>query len=246
VSSRGVSPDPHPVPSAYAETPPPAALAPWAACAWTWRAGAAGHVQRVIPDGCVDLVWIDGAGLTVVGPNTTAFSTAVAPGALAAGVRLRPGAAPALLGVAAPALRDAHIPAAALLGGAALDRVAAAPGPAALWAELARRAAAGVPPPDPLVAAAVARLGAGAPVAAVAGALAVSERHLRRRVTDAVGYGPKRLARVLRLQRALAALVAGDELAAVAAAAGYADQAHLAHECRALAGTTATALARGG
>ncbi len=46
--------------SEYREQAPPPALAPWALCAWTWRAGPAGRAQRVVPDGCVDLVWIDG------------------------------------------------------------------------------------------------------------------------------------------------------------------------------------------
>jgi AraC-like DNA-binding protein len=79
-------------------------------------------------------------------------------------------------------------------------------------------------------------------VEALAGELGVSSRQLRRRCEAAVGYGPKQLARVLRLQRALAAARAGEELAAVAAGAGYADQAHFAHECRELAGVPATAL----
>lgn len=54
----------------------------------------------------------------------------------------------------------------------------------------------------------------------------------------AVGYGPKRLARVLRLRGALAAAHAGTELGRVAADAGYADQAHFTHDCRALAGVS--------
>ena len=58
--------------------------------------------------------------------------------------------------------------------------------------------------------------------------LGVSERALRRRVTAAVGYGPKRLARVLRLRRALALAGAGSPLADAAYEAGYADQAHSA------------------
>jgi methylphosphotriester-DNA--protein-cysteine methyltransferase len=56
----------------------------------------------------------------------------------------------------------------------------------------------------------------------------------------AVGYGPKRLARVLRLRRALARAAAGEELAAAAFSAGYADQAHLGHDCRELAGVPPT------
>ncbi len=224
--------------SEYREQPPPPALAPWALCAWTWRAGPAGRAQRVVPDGCVDLVWIDGIGLHVAGANTTAFLAEVGPGALAAGVRLRPGAAPPLLGVAAETLRDVRVPVAALWGAGPEERAAAAPGTAALWAELGRRLpAAG---PDPLVRAAVARIER--PVGRVADELGVSERQLRRRVTAAVGYGPKRLGRVLRLQRALAAVRAGEELAAAAYGAGYADQAHFSGECRALAGVPPRAL----
>ena len=64
----------------------------------------------------------------------------------------------------------------------------------------------------------------------------MSERQLRRRVSAAVGYGPKRLARVLRLGAALQAARTGRELAEVAIDAGYADQAHFANDCRALAG----------
>ena len=69
-------------------------------------------------------------------------------------------------------------------------------------------------------------------------ALGVSERQLRRRFADAVGYGPKTLARVLRFQRFLALARSGDELARLALTAGYADQAHLTRETRRLAGRT--------
>jgi methylphosphotriester-DNA--protein-cysteine methyltransferase len=54
--------------------------------------------------------------------------------------------------------------------------------------------------------------------------------------------GPKRLARVLRLERALVAARGGEVLALAAATAGYADQAHFAHQCRALAGVSPTTL----
>jgi len=50
-----------------------------------------------------------------------------------------------------------------------------------------------------------ARRGNGPWSLALAGELAVSERQVRRRLETAVGYGPKRLARGLRLRRALAA-----------------------------------------
>jgi methylphosphotriester-DNA--protein-cysteine methyltransferase len=73
-------------------------------------------------------------------------------------------------------------------------------------------------------------------VTEVARELAVSERHLRRLVSAHAGYGPKLLARILRLRRALARVGAGAELAEVAYAAGYAGQAHFSHDCSALAG----------
>jgi AraC-like DNA-binding protein len=91
------------------------------------------------------------------------------------------------------------------------------------------------PAPDPLVRAAAERLDRLA-VADVARDLAVSERQLRRLVTAEVGYGPKRLGRVLRLRGALGQVRAGAELAEVAFEAGYADQAHFGNECRSLAG----------
>ena len=71
-------------------------------------------------------------------------------------------------------------------------------------------------------------------VAAVAAELGVSARQLQRRVTDAVGYGPKTLARVLRFRR-LQALPAGP-LVELALEAGYADQAHMTAEVTELAG----------
>jgi AraC-like DNA-binding protein len=63
---------------------------------------------------------------------------------------------------------------------------------------------------------------------------------LHRRVLGAVGYGPKVLARIVRFRRFLALVSRRDavSLADLAHSAGYADQAHLARECRALAGRT--------
>lgn len=202
--------------------------------------------MRVVPDGCIDIVWTEGSGTIVVGPNTRAFLVALVPGTRVAGVRLHPGAAPALLGVDAAALRDASVPiddvwgdagkrlAERLDAHAARDRV--------LLDVLAARAPVAAAP-DPIVRAAVARLDEpAAGVRELAFDLGVSERQLRRRFDSAVGYGPKRLARVLRLTRALAAAQAGEELGRVAADAGYADQAHFANDCRSLAGVTPSAL----
>ena len=177
----------------------------------------------------------------MVGPNTTAFvSRAAGRAPTVTGVRLHPGAGPPLFGVPAPALRDARLPATEVWGdeGARLEQAAAPrgrPRARALLVVPGRPRARRTRAPDPLVRAAAARLEA-APVVDVAEQLAVSERHLRRLVSAEVGYGPKRLGRVLRLRRALARVRAGIELAEVAFSGGYADQAHFSNECRALAG----------
>ena len=110
-----------------------------------------------------------------------------------------PGCAPSLLGIAAEQVRDARLPVAEALARAGeLEEVLAesADPLAVLRDELLARGAR-APGPDPLVRAAVARIDL--PIAELARDLGVSERQLRRRVTAAVGYGPRRLARVLRL-----------------------------------------------
>ena len=62
----------HPAPSSYEELPPPPDLAPLVACLWRQSAGE-DQVQRVVPDGCVDVLWIsDGSQVRaqVAGPDT--------------------------------------------------------------------------------------------------------------------------------------------------------------------------------
>ena len=223
----------------YREQPPPAALAPWLECVWERRAEPGAPV-RVLPDGCIDIVWTEGAGTQIVGANTTAFLVSLDTGTRVVGARMLPGCAPALLGIAAEGVRDARVPIADLLAtdGARLEAAldASADVSAALLSELLARAAR-AERPDPLVRAAIAGLERpGVSIAGLARELGVSDRSLRRRVSAAVGYGPRRLARVLRLGRALQAARAGDELARVAFEAGYADQAHFTNDCRALAG----------
>ena len=61
----------------YREHAPPPALAPWVQCSWQ-RSGDGGPPVRVVPDGCIDVVWIEGTGTQVVGPNTEAFLVALA------------------------------------------------------------------------------------------------------------------------------------------------------------------------
>jgi AraC-like DNA-binding protein len=82
----------------------------------------------------------------------------------------------------------------------------------------------------------------GLSVADMADELGCSPRQLHRRCLPLFGYGPRRLARIVRMQRALGLLDAGVPPADVAAAGGYADQPHLTREVRSLAGTTPRSL----
>lgn len=194
----------------------------------------------------MDLLWIGGR-LGVAGPDTHAYQPnlqggTVGGGGECVGVRFAPGIAPALLGVPAHELRDLRVDLADLWPGPEsreiVERVATAADPAAALESVALRRMALAGPPDPLLRAVVDGLDAGRTVASVADTVGLGTRRLHRRSLDAFGYGPKTLARVLRLQRALALVRAGAPYAEAAVAAGCADQAHLARETRDLAGLT--------
>ncbi|MGP3922045.1 helix-turn-helix domain-containing protein [Streptomyces sp. 8N616] len=212
---------------------------------WTRTAGRAPH--RVLPDGCTDLIWLDGQ-LVVAGPDTRAHVPGSSPGARYVGLRFPPGRGPDVLGVPAHELRDLRIPLAALWPGGRVrqlaERVSDAADPAAALEAITTDRLRDSPPPDPLLAAVVAGLRAGETVSAVARTAGLGERQLHRRCLAAFGYGPKTLARVLRMNRGLALARAGTPYAEVAALAGYADQAHLAREVKALAGVPLGELVR--
>lgn len=212
----------------------------------TVRADDGSPPYPVLPDGCMDLLWIGGR-LLVAGPDTHAYAPEGITGLYCAGVRFAPGTAPALLGVPAHELRDRRVELADLWSPAEVRRLtarlAAAPDPTAALEAVALRRSAAAEPPDPLLRAVVDTLEAGRTVAATADAVGLGARQLHRRSLDAFGYGPKTLARVLRLQRALTLVRDGVPFADAALAAGCADQAHLARETRELAGLTLGAYA---
>lgn len=81
-------------------------------------------------------------------------------------------------------------------------------------------------------------------IQAMANSLDWSRKHLNVRFRHEIGIGPKTLARMARFNRALAMARTGGEesWAAIAAAAGYADQAHMVREFREFAGSTPAAL----
>ncbi|MEU1256490.1 helix-turn-helix domain-containing protein [Streptomyces chartreusis] len=193
---------------------------------------------RVLPDGCMDLLWNDGR-LLVAGPDTRAYVT-YGESSGWAGVRFFPGTAPAVLGVPAHEVRDRRVELADLWSASQVrrlcGRIEAADDPMTALEDVALERAADAVPPDALLRRVVTALDAGRPVAATADELGLGARQLHRRSLTAFGYGPKTLARILRLQRALALARGGVGLADTAVRAGYADQAHLARDVRELAG----------
>jgi AraC-like DNA-binding protein len=205
-------------------------------------------VRPVLPDGCMDLLWSEGR-LLVAGPDTRPY-VPEGPARSWAGVRFFPGTAPALLGVPAHELRDRRVELADLWPAARVrrlrDRVEAAPDAATALEDIALERAAHTAAPEPLLRRLVACLDEGRPVSATAGELGVGARTLHRRCLAAFGYGPKTLARILRLQRALALARSGVPYAETAVRAGYADQPHLARDVRELTGLPLGELLGGG
>jgi AraC-like DNA-binding protein len=207
------------------------------------RTVAPGPVRsRILPDGCLDLIW-DGSELLVAGPDSAARWHDSPAGAAYTALRFHLGTGPAALRIPAsevsdqsPRLADVWPAAAAR---ALSERVAADPaGALTTWAA----DAAGGGQLDPVGPRVHAMARRGAPVAQMADRLGLGERQLRRRCLLIFGYGPRRLGRILRMTRALDKARSGLPLAEVAAACGYADQAHLCRELLALGGATPTSL----
>lgn len=237
----------------YAEWAPPAELRGVVACLWAAVVPegpeGADRVTLVLPDACSDLIWEQGVGAYVAGPDTGPVRIVTKTGTVIAGVRFRPSAGGQALGLPLSEVRDQRVPLAELLPSAA-KRLPATADPAMAAARaldiVGRRFADGTP--DKAVAHAAALLrNPAARTEAVAEDVGLSERQFRRRCQAAAGYGPKTLQRVLRFQRFVRMLDAPagpPDLAEAAAQAGYADQAHLTRECAALAGLTPATLAR--
>ncbi len=241
----------------YRERAPSRHLHDHVVCFWHRPGDAPASSARILPDGCIDLIWIDDQPPFISGPMTVSVVPTPSTGEEIIGVRLRPGTAATLLGISARELLDQHVPlrdiwprdrcqpwAEAAIGDDLSTRIETIS--AAMGSRLER-----VAPPDPFVSDA-ARWIAAHPsrgVEALTRLSGLSARQIRRRFDDAIGHGPKKLQRILRLQRLLWLAsqedVAGRNLADLSFAAGYADQPHMTREVVALAGVTPTRLLLG-
>jgi AraC-like DNA-binding protein len=200
--------------------------------AWRSETPVAGGPVRILPDGCMDLIWSSGR-VFVAGPDTTAEVASAPPGTRTFGLRFAVGTGPGVLGLPADEFTDREVPLADLWRPADVRRLAEADDPLRALEDVAARR---WRTPDRTMVAVAAQARAGRSVDAIAESCGLGARQLHRRCTTTFGYGPKLLTRVLRLQRALGLARAGTPFAEVAATAGYADQAHLARDVRALAG----------
>jgi len=210
-----------------------------------WTRVADGSASWILPDGCIDVLW-NGCELTVAGPDTTAHRATAPIGTTFAALRFASGVAPIVLSVAADGLRDQRPALADVIGVDDTDRLTgsllATDNPSKELERWAGRRLAHAGGRDRTMTRVAALIGDGRTVAEVAARVGFSERQLNRRSLASFGYGPKMLARVLRLQRALGLARDGMSLVQAALAAGYGDQAHFAHEVRALTGQSASQL----
>jgi AraC-like DNA-binding protein len=241
--------------SRYEERTPRPELASLLSSVWVQQISpdAPPYAHLNVPNGCVELVCRVGDTPQIVGPLTRGAVELLAPGSTVVGVRFRPGAAAALLGLSPSELVDDTVAADAVWGRALVEvgeRIALCPTPdegMALIEQFIAGRAAVVAGPDPLVAEAVRRLMPWGvqDVGSLRTSLFISERQFRRRLESSIGLAPKTLHRVLRFQGFLALAQfavskgrdpASDGLGSLAAESGYADQSHLTRECARLAG----------
>jgi len=211
---------------------------------WQHKLGSAPLGTPIMPDGCLDLLW-DGNRLFVAGPDTATRWHRSPAGTTYVALRFSGGLGPTLLGVPADGLRDRTVNLDELWPEREVrvltEQVEVDPA-AVLEAWVVKRAARC--DQDPLGSRVLAMAKEGTPIAVMAERLCISSRQLHRRCLPAFGYGPKHLSRIMRFQRALEEVRRGLPQAQAAAVSGYADQAHLSREVRALAGTTPRGLLR--
>jgi AraC-like DNA-binding protein len=219
----------------YREFPPPTMLRDLVECAWV--VDGPPEPVRVLPDGCMDLIRMDGRFI-VAGPDTTA-SVTPRDGEPFVGLRFHPGVLPRLLGVPAAELRNARV---------AVTDLRSVPPRMRSLVELAGDLASDGPRAEtapwtlPLLGHVTGSLAAGSAVRDVARDVGWSSRTLQRQCGAVYGYGPATLRRILRFRRAVLLLDEGLPSVEVAARAGYADQPHLHREVRNLAGVSLAVL----
>ena len=212
--------------------------------AFVWNSSVTeGQQTRVLPDGCMDFIWVGGR-VMIAGPDTQAVIYSTGTRAQVTGLRFAPGFAPGVIGIPAHEFTDTRAfldevwPAAVV--DQLVDQLHRSQDPGLVLENLALRRYDDTH--DPTVAQIVRHVRNGSNTASIAEAVGFSERQLHRRCLKAFGYGAKRLARILRMERALDLARNGMAFAQAASDAGYADQSHLARDVLELAGLSLSQL----
>ena len=234
--------------SDYREFLPPVALREHVLCLWTQSIRSdAMYAHRVLPDACVDIVFVQGQPPAVIGPWTEAFIARFAPGTRITGVRFHPGKAAAMLGLPAAELINQQAALGDLWGAVAREPFARISelttfraSRFAIEKALSRRVH-DVAQPDSTVARAIRWLAQhpNGRIEELSDLAGISSRQMQRRFSAAVGYGPKMFQSVLRFQRLLylaSSRVGQNGFADLAVHAGYADQPHMTREVARFAG----------
>ena len=237
------------------EIPPPAELSAHVERFWFRPESAADDgdgVERILPDGCLDIVFGPGQAI-VVGTMTEALLVPAHGVAGYVGVRFRAGMATTFFRLSAASITDASAPLDAVwpdartVAGYVTPRLDPDVATERLADVLVSRLSRAAPVPDDVQEAVdrIVQSGGRAEVEPLASALGVSRQHLARRFATYVGVPPKTLARVTRLREVVRRAAAGPvNWAALAADLGYSDQSHLVTEFRALTGLTPSRWAR--
>lgn len=249
-------------PFRYAEATPPPEAAPWVLSFWRFEVDVLPSDAppfTVWPDGCVSLALLPrgtpGPGVLLTGPRVTAMRPPIRDHSRLWGIRLWPDACHAVLGIAPREIRNAVGPAPEAVGSylsPLRERLAPELTGASGFDLLASWAREQVPRwalPDAQVRTAVRAIVAArgeVRMPAVAREAALGLRQLQRRFVAATGLTLREWARVRRLRESLALHMGGVDggWSEVAAAAGFADHAHLTREFVALTGLPPSAAAK--
>jgi len=233
----------------YTEILPAARLLRYVECYW-FRDDLHGTPRhRVLPDGCVDILFSTQNGeptsLAIVGLMTTPQIIDVRAGQAFFGVRFRPGMAASFL-PAAPQLNDRIEPLENVLGSDARHlshQLAEASSPLGM-ARLMDTVLRPLNPPDTAQNALQELSMDDGTIEQVASAAALSTRQLRRLCMERAGVSPKCLRRILRFRKAVQRIAelgtdsSRPNWADFAAMCGYYDQAHFIREFQEFAGHT--------
>lgn len=248
----------------YQSYPPDALLAELVKCYWSLEAPAAAvaEVQRIVPDGCMEMIFhfgdpyrqVTGAGQSILQPLAFVFGQITTPleiiptgrtGIIAA--RFHPDGFNPIASLPVAEMENRAVPLAGLFGeeGKELEAAVLAAGtmPARIACIetflLARFSSA--ESINRIARASVEILmqaNGQISVDELAGQVQVNRRRLERKFAEVIGMSPKQLSRILRLQAALKMLDKGEftSLTALACHNGYFDQAHFIRDFKAFTG----------